>query len=396
MQQLDSPYVLKAYELDRQKTQSWLILEDFDGEPLSGLLDQPIEIDRFLDIARQLVAALVDIHQQDIIHKDLNPAHILVQPKTGAIKLTGFGIASRLLRFPTIQGRGSFIGGSLAYMSPEQIGYLNWGIDHRSDLYSLGIIFYQLLTGKLPFKAADPLEWGHCHVARLPRSPVEIAPTTPKPLSDIVLKLLEKHADKRYQSTRGLLQDLKYCRELWAMKGKIVSFPLGQQDGSNRFLISPKLYGREKEVATLTENFKQVVTTGHTRFMLVSGYSGIGKSALVQALRWPVMEAKGYFISGKFDQYQRDIPYVTLVQAFCDLIQQILTENDKRIQTWKVALQTVLGTNGQIIIDLIPQLERIIGPQPPAPVLPPAEAEHRFHLVFHRFVKVQCIVVAQA
>ena len=388
MQRLDSPYVLRAYELDRQKTQSWLILEDFDGEPLSGLLDQPIEIDRFLDIARQLVAALVDIHQQDIIHKDLNPAHILVQPETGAIKLTGFGIASRLLCFPTIQGRGSFIGGSLAYMSPERIGYLNWGIDHRSDLYSLGIIFYQLLTGKLPFKAADPLEWGHCHVARLPRSPLEIAPAIPKLLADIVLKLLEKHTNKRYQSARGLLEDLKHCRELWTTKGKIVSFPLGQQDGSNRFLISPKLYGREKELATLTENFKQMTTTGHTRFMLVSGYSGIGKSALVQALRWPVVEAKGYFISGKFDQYQRDIPYVTLVQAFCDLIQQILTESDECIQTWKVALKTALGTNGQIIIDLIPQLERIIGLQPPAPVLPPTEAKHRFHLVFHRFVGV--------
>ena len=388
IQRLDSPYVLKAYEFDRQKTQSRLILEDFDGEPLSDQLDQPIEIGRFLDIARQLVAALVDIHQQDIIHKDLNPAHILVQPETGVIKLTGFGIASKLFRFPTIQGRGSFIGDSLAYMSPEQIGYLNWGVDHRSDLYSLGIIFYQLLTGKLPFKAADPLEWGHCHVARLPRSPLEIAPTIPKLLADIVLKLLGKHADERYQSARGLLRDLKFCHELWTAKGKIVSFPLGQKDASDRFLISPKLYGREKEVAALTENFEQMATTGYTRFMLVSGYSGIGKSALVWELKRAVVKTKSYFISGKFDQYQRDIPYVTLAQAFHDLIQQILTESDERIQACKVALKTALGMNGQIIIDLIPQLELIVGPQPPAPVLPPIEAQQRFHLVFHRFFGV--------
>lgn len=386
--QLDSSYLLKPYELDQQKAQARLILEDFDSEPLFGQLGRPLEIGQFLEIARQLVAALASVHQQDIVHKDLKPANILIHPQTKAIKLTGFGIAARLVHAPSALTGANLIEGSLAYMSPEQTGRMNRGIDHRSDLYSLGVVFYQMLTGELPFQAADPLEWVHCHVARQPRSPVEIAPAIPETLAAIVLKLLAKQAEERYQSAHGLQLDLERCRKQWVTSGEITSFPLGKQDVSDRFLISPRLYGRETETVALRASFEQVAATGRARLTLVSGYAGIGKSALVQELHRPVVRTKGYFIAGKFDQYQRDIPYATIAQAFRDLLQQILTESDERIQSWKAVLEEALGTNGRIIIDLIPQLELIIGPQPPVSELPPSEAQHRFHLVFHRFIQV--------
>jgi PAS domain S-box-containing protein len=379
---------LKPYGLEKRNAQLWLILEGFDGELLSGQFDQPLETGRFLDIALQLAAALAEIHRQDVVHRDLKPANILIQPQTGAIKLTGFGIAARLAHMPTTPVSAKLIEGSLAYMSPEQTGRIYRGIDHRSDLYSLGVTFYELLTGELPFQATDPLEWVHCHIARPPKPPAEIVPDIPEALSAIVLKLLAKQAEERYQSAHGLQLDLARCREQWAAWGKIASFPLGTKDASERFSIPSRLYGRKKELSILAENFEQVVATGQPRFMLVSGYPGIGKSALVRELHRPVVRAKGYFIAGKFDQYQREIPYATPAQAFHDLLQQILTESDDRIQAWKVALLEALGANGQIIIDIVPQLVMIIGPQPPLPVLPPTEAQHRFHLVFHRFIGV--------
>ena len=386
IQRLDSPYLPKLYEFDKLKGR--LILEDFDGEPLSVQVGRPLETVRFLDIARQLAAALADIHRQDIVHKDLKPANILVHRQTGAIKLIGFGIAARLAHAPTAPTSVRLIEGTLAYMSPEQTGRMNRGIDHRSDLYSLGVICYELLTGELPFQAADPLEWAHCHIARPPRPPVEIVPVIPEPLAAIVLKLLAKQVEERYQSAQGLQLDVERCRAQWAASGTLPSFPLGQQDASDRFLISPRLYGREQDVATLVESFEQVAATGRARFVLVSGYAGIGKSTLVRELHRPVVRARGYFIAGKFDQYQRDIPYATPAQAFHDLIQQMLTESDARIQRWKAALKEALGANGRLIVDLIPQLELIIGPQPPVPELPPTEAQRRFHLIFHRFVEV--------
>ncbi len=385
---LDSPCLLKPYELDQQKAPVRLILEDFDGEPLSGQLGSPLETGRFLEIARQLAAALADIHRLEIVHKDLKPDNILIHSRTGTVKLTGFGIAARLVHAPTTPPNLNLIEGSLAYMSPEQTGRMNRGVDHRSDLYSLGVIFYRMLTGELPFQAIDPLEWVHCHIARQPRTPTEIVPAIPGTLTAIVEKLLAKQAEERYQSAYGLQRDLERCQEQMAARGKINFFPPGKQDASDRFLISSRLYGREKEVAALLKNFEEIAATGQSRFTLVSGYSGIGKSSLVRELHRPVVAARGYFIAGKFDQYQRNIPYTTITQAFHDLLRQILTESDERIQSWKKALEEALGANGRLITDLIPQLELIIGPQPPVPELPPTDAQRRFHLLFHHFVGV--------
>src|SRR5215216_5650699 len=386
--QLDSRYVLKPSALETHSAQPRLIFEHFGGQPLTRLRGAPLESGRFLDIAIELATALADIHRQGVVHKDIKPANILIEQCSGAVKLTGFGIAAHLARFPAAPASANQIEGSLAYMSPEQTGRMNRGIDHRSDLYSLGVTFYQMLTGSLPFAAADPLEWVHCHIARQPLSPHELVPTISEPLAAIVLKLLAKQSDDRYQSALGLRVDLERCRAQWQSLGRIEVFPLGDQDRSDRFMIPQKLYGRAGEVAALLRGFEQVVVTGQPALMLVSGYSGIGKSSLIQELHQPIVRERGYFISGKFDQYQRDVPYTTIAQAFRELIGQILAENDERIQRWKAALEQALGANAQLIVDIIPQLELIIGPQPALVELPPADNQRRFHWVFQKFIGV--------
>jgi predicted ATPase/signal transduction histidine kinase len=389
---LEGPWVPKPYGLDRHGGQLRLVLEGFEGEPLPGVFDRPLEPGRLLDVAVRLAAALVDLHRQGIVHRDLRPDNVLFDPRTGALKLIGFGMAVRLSGvvaapvsasvYPTV------IEGSPAYMSPEQTGHMNQRADHRSDLYSLGVILYELLTGELPFRAADPVEWAHCHVARPPRPPAQIVPTVPAGLAEVVLKLLAKQPEERYQSARGLLSDLQHCREEWTAEGIVTPFPLGAQDVCDRLLISSKLYGRERDAATLAASFERVRATGGTEFLLVSGYSGIGKSSLVQQLRSPVMRARGYFVSGKYDQYQRGIPYSTLVQAFQDLLRQILTESEERVQDWRAGLREALGANAQLIVNLLPQLELLIGPQPSVPTLPPSEARQQLQWVFGRFLGV--------
>jgi PAS domain S-box-containing protein len=386
--QLDSRYALRPYALETHGAQPRLIFEGFGGQPLAHLLESPLEIGRFLDIAIQLAGALADIHRHGVVHNDIKPAHILLDPVSGALKLTGFGIAAHLARFQAAPGSADQIEGSLAYMSPEQTGRVNRGIDHRSDLYSLGVTFYQMLTSRLPFAAADPLEWVHCHIARQPPSPRELVPTIPAPLAAIVLKLLAKQPEDRYQSALGLRADLEHCRAQWQSLGRIEAFALGQQDCSDRFMIPQKLYGRDGEIAALLSAFEQVLATGRSRLMLVAGYSGIGKSSLIQELRQPIVRARGYFIAGKFDQYQRDVPYSSIARAFRQLTLQILTESDERIARWKSALGQALGANGQLIVDIIPRLELIIGAQPPLVELPPAEAQNRLHMVFQKFVAV--------
>ncbi len=386
--QSDSPYVLKPYALETHGARLRLIVEDFGGQPLTSLLGAPLELGRFLDIAIQLAGAFADIHGRGVVHKDIKPAHILFDPCSGTLKLTGFGIAAHLARFPAAPASADQIEGSLAYMAPEQTGRMNRGIDHRSDLYSLGVTFYEMLTGALPFQASDPLEWVHCHIARQPPSPRAVMPTIPEPLAAIVLKLLAKQPEDRYQSASGLRADLERCRAQWQSIGRIEPFPLGEADVSGLFIIPQKLYGRERQVAVLLSAFEQVVTTGRPHLMLISGYSGIGKSSLVQELHKPIVRARGYFISGKFDQHKRDLPYAAIAQAFRELVQQILAENDEQIQRWKVALEQALGANGQLIIDIIPHLELILGAQPPVVELPPADAQRRFHWVFQKFIGV--------
>src|ERR1700686_2460936 len=273
-------------------------------------------------------------------------------------------------------------------MAPEQTGRMNRSVDSRSDLYALGVTFYEMLTGTLPFTAADPMEWVHCHLARQPVPPHERAASVPAPLSAIVMKLLVKTAEERYQTAAGVAADLRRCLAEWEVTGRIGPFPLGAQDVSDRLLIPEKLYGRESEIATLIASFDRVVANGTLEFVLVSGYSGIGKSSVVNELHKVLVPPRGLFASGKFDQYKRDIPYATLAQAFQSLVCSLLSQSGTELGQWRDSLSEALGPNGQLIVNLVPEIELVIGKQPPVADLPPQDTQNRFQMVFRRFLGV--------
>ena len=350
----------------------------------SSTQGQPIDLTRFLRIAIGLAAALGQAHRQGLIHKDVKPANALVDD-SGHVWLTGFGIASRLPRERLAPAPPEIIAGTLAYMSPEQTGRMNRSMDTRSDLYSLGVTLYQMLTGALPFAAADPLEWVHCHIARQPVAPVDRR-AVPEPLSAIIMRLLAKNAEERYQTAAGLEADLRRCLTEWQSHGRIDPFTLGTDDSSDRLLIPEKLYGREREVDALLAAFDRVVAQGTAELVLVSGYSGVGKSSVVNELHKVLVPPRGLFAAGKFDQYKRDIPYATLAQAFQMLVRQILVKSEAEVDHWRHALLEALGPNGQLMVNLIPEVEFVIGKQPPVAELPPQEARDRFQLVFRRFL----------
>jgi predicted ATPase len=347
-----------------------------------------MEMGRFLRLAVGLAAALGKLHQRGLVHKDIKPSHILVDCADGQVRLTGFGIASRLPRERQAPEPPEFIAGTLAYMAPEQTGRMNRSIDARSDLYALGITLYQMLTGTLPFTAADSMEWVHCHIARKPVPPAERLATVPTAISAIVMRLLAKTAEERYQTAAGVARDLRRCLAEWESRGSIDDFPLGQQDTPDRLLIPEKLYGRAGEVEALLAAFARIVQSGVPELVLVSGYSGIGKSAVVHELHKALVPPRGLFASGKFDQYKRDIPYATLAQAFQSLVRPLLGKSDTELSGWRAALLDALGPNGRLMVDVVPELKLIIGEQPPVPELPPQDAQRHFQLVFRRFIGV--------
>src|SRR5882762_7004850 len=386
--ELDSDWAARPLALTRREGRLMLILEDPGGEPLDRLLGQPMGLSRFLRFAVGLAAALGKLHQQGLIHKDIKPANILLDSATGAVWLTGFGIASRLPRERQPAEPPEMIAGTLAYMAPEQTGRMNRSVDSRSDLYSLGVTFYEMLTGGLPFTASDPMEWVHCHIARQPVTPGERLKEVPSPLSAIIVKLLAKTAEERYQTAAGVESDLRRCLAEWEACGRIDTFALGAHDTSDQLLMPERLYGRDRERETLLAAFQQVVATGTPALVLVSGYSGVGKSSVVHELHKAIVLPRGIFISGKFDQYKRDIPYATLAQAFRTLIRQILSESEARVERWRNAIRDSVGPNGQLIVSLIPELEFVIGKQPLVAELPATEAENRFHMVFRSFLGV--------
>ena len=365
----------------------WYI-EDPGGEPLARLLGEPMEMGRLLPLAIGIAKALGKVHQRGLIHKDLKPAHILVNCADAEVRLTGFGIASRVPRERQAPEPPEFIAGTLAYMAPEQTGRMNRSIDSRSDLYALGVSFYQMLTGSLPFTASDAMEWVHCHVARRPAPPAERLKGIPDAVSAIIMKLLAKRAEDRYQTAAGLQRDLQHCLAALEDQRRIDDFPLGEQDTPDRLLLSETLYGREREIEALLASFDRVVRSGMPELILVSGYSGVGKSSVVNELHKALLPPRGLFASGKLDQYKRDIPYSTLAQAFQSLIRHLLAKSDVELVPWRDALSEALGPNGQLMVDLVPELKLIIGDQPPAPELPPQQAQGRLHLVFRRFIDV--------
>ena len=386
---LDPAWALRPVELIRDDSRRpMLVVEYKAGQPLNRLTRQPLETGQFLRLAVAMSAALGRLHGKGLIHKDIKPANVLVDSDTGRAWLTGFGIASRLPRERQSPEPPEFIAGTLAYMAPEQTGRVNRSIDSRSDLYSLGVTFYEMLTGTLPFSASDPMELVHCHIARQPARPSERQASVPTAVSAITMKLLAKTVEDRYQTAAGVESDLRRCLHEWDTLGYIGDFAPGDSDTPDRLRIPEKLYGRDREIDTLLTAFDRIVAGGKPELVLVSGYSGIGKSAVVNELHKPLVPPRGLFASGKFDQYKRDIPYATLAQAFQSLIRPLLSKNEDDLNKWRERLREALDPNGLLMVELVPELKYILGEQPPVPELPPQDAQARFQLVFRRFIGV--------
>ncbi|MHC5675573.1 ATP-binding sensor histidine kinase [Nostoc sp.] len=403
---LNSPLIIQTYSLEPYKNGYALVMEDFGGISLKKWATEESlgNLTEFLHIAIALCDTLDILYRDRIIHKDIKPLNILINPETKQVKLIDFSIASLLPRETQTLISPNVLEGTLAYISPEQTGRMNRGIDYRTDFYSLGVTFYELLTGELPFQSNDPMELVHYHIAKLPpnmnkphphKAPSayqgegwgEVALTIPQVLCDIVMKLMAKNAENRYKSALGLKFDLENCLIQLQETGEIKSFPIAQRDVCDRFIIPDKLYGRETEVKNLLQAFERV-SLGATEMMLVAGFSGIGKTVVVNEVHKPIVKQRGYFIEGKFDQFQRNIPFSAFVQAFRDLMWQLLTESDAQIQQWKSQILAAIGENGQVIIQVIPELSRIIGQQPPVTELSGTAAQNRFNLLFQKFTQV--------
>ncbi|QNI30491.1 sigma 54-interacting transcriptional regulator [Alloacidobacterium dinghuense] len=386
--ELDPAWAIPPIALTQQHGRAMLLFEDPKGEPLDRLPRRPMELKQFLRCGNALAAALGQVHRHGLIHKDIKPSNVIANAAMDQAWLMGFGIASRLPRERQAPLPPETIAGTLAYMAPEQTGRMNRSIDARSDLYALGVTLYEMLTGSLPFAAADPMEWVHCHIARQAMPPGERVQHVPATVSKIIMKLLAKTAEERYQTAAGLEHDLRRCQAEFEAVGRIDDFALGEHDTPDRLLIPEKLYGRERESEILLTAFDGIVKGGAPELVLVSGYSGIGKSSIVNELHKVLVPPRGLFAAGKFDQYKRDIPYSTLAQAFQSLVRPLLAKSDVELGYWREALREALGPNGQLMVDLVPELRLIIGEQTPVPELPPQDAQRRFQIVFRRFLAV--------
>ncbi|MHC4955868.1 MAG: AAA family ATPase, partial [Planctomycetota bacterium] len=390
LRRIDHPGVVHALALEPDGRGLALVLEHAPGETLDELLGgEAMPAEEFLPVAIAITDAVAAVHAAEVIHKDLNPANILMRRGTGAVKIVDFGLSSVLPREAQAAVNPEALEGTLAYVSPEQTGRMNRSVDSRSDLYSLGVVFYRMLTGRLPFESDDPMELVHHHIARTPREPAAVDPSVPAILSRITMRLLEKTAEDRYQSAVGLRADLERCRDGLAETGAYPEFPLGERDVSGQFQISEKLYGRDAEIDAMLSAFETVGPKG-SALMLVSGYSGVGKSRLVNELQKPIVERRGAFVSGKFDQFKKNVPFASLNEAFRELVRQILTQSDEAIAEWRHRLVDALGPNGRLIVDVVPEVGLIVGDQPAVPDLPPRETRNRFLRVLRAFVMVFC------
>ncbi|WP_208345127.1 ATP-binding protein, partial [Aetokthonos hydrillicola] len=387
---LDYPGIIQTYSLEYYQNGYLLVMEDFGGISLKDYFTNNhhvVSLDEFLQIAITLSSTLDYLMRHRIIHKDIKPTNILINPETKQVKLIDFSIASLLPRETQTLISLNILEGTLAYISPEQTGRINRGIDYRTDFYSLGVTFYKLLTNQLPFQSLDIMELVHSHIAKIPRLVHEINPNIPSVFSEIVSKLMAKNASERYQSALGLKYDLQKCWVQLKETGKIESFTIAKRDVCDRFVIPEKLYGREEEAKELLAAFERVAQ-GNSELMLVAGFSGIGKTAVVNEVHKPIVKQRGYFIKGKYDQFNRNIPFSAFVQAFRDLMGQLLTEDETKLQQWRDKILTALGENAQVIIQVIPELERIIGSQPSASELSGMAAQNRFNFLFEKFIQV--------
>jgi predicted ATPase/signal transduction histidine kinase/CheY-like chemotaxis protein/HPt (histidine-containing phosphotransfer) domain-containing protein len=387
LRRLDGPGIPRAYELLVAHDRPVLVMEDLGGRSLrEHAAGRRIVASEFLALAPRIVAALADVHGGGVIHKDLKPANLVVSGDGARVQVIDFSIASRLSRQSAPAEASPVVEGTLSYVSPEQTGRINRAMDARTDLYSLGVTFYELLTGQLPFRGNDRMELVHAHIARRPVPPHEVTPEVPRVLSRIVVKLLAKTAEERYQSCAGLAADLARCALAADDLAEVADLALGAADVPDRLRIPQKLYGRAPEIRTLLEAWGRVAE-GARELLLVSGYSGIGKSALVHEVHKPIAEKRGFFLAGKFDQYLKGRPYHALIQALGELARQILTMDEALVASWREKIAAAVQPNGRVLTDLVPGMERLLGEQPPVPELSPAETQNRFQLVLRNFAR---------
>jgi len=385
---IDNDDIVKPLKFEQSGSFFALISKDTDSVTLRKHMNiHGIGLNDFLEIAIRLTEILGQLHQKNIIHRDLKPENILIHPKTGEIHIIDFSSA---IQFSPGNSKLSFKSSPIRtpeYMAPEMTGRLKIGADKRSDLYSLGVIFYEMLTGQLPFHASDFAEWVYVHLTCKPEPPESVNAAVPSAVSEIIMKLLNKDPDERYQSTHGLLWDLKECRKQLSETGRIELFQVGRMDNLARFRISGKFYGRKKEIKELMSAFRRVCE-GSAEVVLISGESGIGKTMLVTECLNSMIFRKGFFITGKADQLKRNIPYALFVSAFSNLVKQLMTEDNNRLIWWKNKILHSLGRNCAVIAEIIPELELITGKQPPAEALPPQELENRFMTIIRDFIKI--------
>ncbi|MEG5040670.1 MULTISPECIES: AAA family ATPase [unclassified Microcoleus] len=419
---IENSGIVKHLSLEVYRNGFALVMEDFGGISLAEYITNDAwnlkekitnSLEKFLQIALKICSCLESIYNNKVIHKDIKPQNIIINPKTQEVKIIDFSISSLLPRENPEIKNPNILEGTLAYMSPEQTGRMNRGIDYRTDFYSLGVTFYELLTGQLPFQSNEPMELVHSHIARQPIHPIALNPAIPQVLNDIVLKLMAKTAEARYQTVSGIKHDLEKCLKEYSERGTIQLFELGSRDIPERFVIPEKLYGRETEVSALLAAFHRVACPQEnsatadfevspssspepqkfppratTEIMLVAGFSGIGKTAVVNEVHKPIVQQRGYFIKGKFDQFRRDIPFSAWVQALQSFLQQLLTESVTQVQQWQAQILSALGDKAQVIIDVIPELELLIGKQPAVQELEPNPAQNCFNLLFQKFIRV--------
>jgi PAS domain S-box-containing protein len=393
---LKTDRIVKVYTLEMHDRINFLVCEDFNGTRLDEFMPQWRQsqmgshiLNTLIKIAGQIVAGLADIHAAGVIFKDLHPSGIVFNSNTGVLKISDFGLATTLSSVSPASGNPLVTKSTLAYMSPEQTGRMNRSVDYRTDFYSFGVILYWMLTGRLPFETMDAMELVHAHLAKTPVAPSVLNPAIPPVLSSMVLKLMAKAPEERYQSAAGLKHDLDLCLQQLQEHGDIPSFTIGCRDRAERFMIPEKLYGRETETASLMKAFERAAQ-GPAELMLVAGFPGIGKTSIINEIHNPITQRRGYFIKGNFDQFKHDTPFSAFVEAFRDLIAQWLSEGEYELGEWRSRILNALGNTGQIIIDVLPELERIIGPQQPVPELSGSAAQNRFYLQFQKFITALC------
>lgn len=380
----DSPHVIGVHSFERDHDRPMLVLEDFGGDPLLQN-DTPgvLPFDRFFEVVTAVIKGLHSIHALNVIHRDIKPGNIIVNQRTKDVKLIDFDVALDLSE-PRREDRDTFEG-SLPYMSPEQTGRMNRELDYRADYYSLGITLFELLTGTLPFKASDTMGWVHCHISRVAPSVSALNPAVPESLDRIVRKLMDKNPDDRYQSAHGLLRDLERSERQSRDGGQDAGFVLGAHDISQRFQVSPRLYGRAIEIARILGAFA-AASRGSRELVLLTGGAGVGKTATVREVERQIVSTHGRFVSGHIDQRARAVPYSTFVQVLRRLAKQLLTQPDDQLAAWRRKLNHAIAPSGQVLLDLVPELEQVIGPQPPVPTLLAEEAHSRFRTVVQSFV----------